>query len=171
MKLVRLRRERFDRSPWYGFAVLESEQLLVVHAVSDRYDLDGYHAFRRLDITSLDDTFERRDLIERALRLKQLRPERPPTPSAIDMRTLLEAVQAEYGLVTIYREAIHPDECEIGRIRISSDETYVLHWLDTEARWSVDDRPFRFRDVTRVDFGGEYERTLLAVARDREGAG
>jgi hypothetical protein len=59
-------------------------------------------------------------------------------------------------------------ECEMGRVRIATEDTYVLEWLDPDARWDIDDRPFKYADVTRIDFDGEYERTLLRVAEDRD---
>jgi hypothetical protein len=39
-----------DEPSWHGFIVVESKFLVVFHRVSDRYDLDGYCAFRREDI-------------------------------------------------------------------------------------------------------------------------
>jgi hypothetical protein len=51
---------------------------------------------------------------------------------------------------------------------MTSEDTYVLRWLDTTAHWENDDRPFYYRDVTRLVFGSEYEQTLIAVARSRE---
>ena len=170
-RLLRLRRDRFDDSPWYGYMVSESDELLVLQVVSDRYDLlDGYRVLRRSDVSSLEETFERADLIERALRLKGLRPSAPKVIALTSMRAMMEAIQCEYGLLTIQREEVTSDECEIGQVRISSEDTYVLRWLGPEARWEVDDRPFRYRDVTRLEFGGEYERTLLMVAKEREGS-
>jgi hypothetical protein len=52
---------------------------------------------------------------------------------------------------------------------MASEETYALRWLSTNAEWDNDDRLFRYRDVTRLEFGAAYEQTLLAVARSREG--
>lgn len=40
--------------------------------------------------------------------------------------------------------------------------------MSVNAEWENDDRPFRYRDVTRLEFGAEYEQTLLAVAQSRE---
>lgn len=164
--LVRLER-RFDAFPWYGFVVSESEHLIVLHFVSERYDLDGYRCIRRADVTLLEEDFPRSDLIHRAVRLKNLQAQAPAVEATAQMREMMQAVQRKHGLLTIHREAVHEGECEIGEIRISAEATYVLRWLDANACWDPDDRPFRYADVTRLDFGGEYERTLLMVADDR----
>ena len=81
----------------------------------------------------------------------------------------METAQALSGILVIGRELIHDDEVEVGTIRMNSDDTYVLRYMTTNAEWVIDDRPFRYRDVTRLEFGAEYEQTLLAVARSREG--
>jgi hypothetical protein len=167
-RLVRLQREHFDSSPWYGFIVSESDPLLVLQIVSDRYDLDGYCVVRRADVGAIDGDFERADFIRRALRLKGQQPTVPRVAAMTSMPAMMESIQREYGLLTIHRESVTQTECEIGQIRMSSEDTYVLHWLDPDARWDLDDRPFRYRDVTRIDFDREYERILLLVAKDRE---
>ncbi len=83
------------------------------------------------------------------------------------MRSLMQTAQLAFGVLVIEREAVTPGEVEVGTIRLNSDETYFLRWLDAKARWHNDDRPFRYRDITRLEFGSEYEQTLLAVAKSR----
>ena len=160
-----------DESSWHGFLVAESESLVVIHRVSDRYDLDGYCAFRREDIESMVESFEKLDLLQRALRLKEEEPVVPVRIDATSMRSLMESAQAAFGVLVIDREKVQPDEVEVGTIRMTSEDTYVLRWLSTNAEWDNDDRPFRYHDVTKLEFGTEYEQTLLAVARSRESDG
>jgi hypothetical protein len=50
---------------------------------------------------------------------------------------------------------------------MASENTYVLRSLSPDAEWENDDRPFRYQDITMIEFGGEYERTLLMVANAR----
>ncbi|MEK7323236.1 MAG: hypothetical protein AABZ84_09175 [Pseudomonadota bacterium] len=169
--MVEVFRDELDESPWFGFAVGGSDALFVMHKVSDRYDLDGYAVFRREDISSIEESFERRDLIHRALRIKKLSPSAPSSIDLSSMRSLMESAQAGYGVLVVSREWLDSDEVEVGRVRITSDDNYVLRWLSTNAEWNNDDRTFRYRDVTLVEFGAEYEQTLLQVALDRESEG
>ena len=83
----------------------------------------------------------------------------------------MESAQRAFGVLLIDREFVQPGEVEVGTIRMTSADTYVLRWLDPNAKWENDSRPFRYRDVTRLEFGSEYEQTLLAVARSRESDG
>ena len=170
LRLVELVR-RMDEPSWQGFLVTQSSELLVLHRVSDRYDLDGYCVFRAEDVVSVETEFPRCELIEHALRLK-LEEARPPAGiDASSMRKLMESAQRLFGVLLIEREFVQPGEAEVGTIRMTSTDTYVLRWLDPDAHWRNNNRSFRYRDVTRLEFGGEYEQTLLAVARSRESDG
>lgn len=166
LPLVELVRE-FDDVPWHGYVVAESASVVLLHRVSDRYDLDGYCAFARDDIASMSTSFERQDLIERALVWKRQAPRLPPGLDTSDMRELMASAQAAFGVLVIEREKVQPDEVEVGTVRMTSGDMYVLRWLTVDAEWENDDRPFRYRDVTKLEFGTEYEQTLLAVARSR----
>src|SRR5207247_5129858 len=112
MQLLSILRGAFDESPWYGYVVAESSELLAIHTVSDRYDLDGYRVFRQGDITERKESFNRRELIETALRLKGLAPHAPSTFELFGMRELIESVQGTYGAVIINQEALRSHEVE-----------------------------------------------------------
>lgn len=158
----------FDEEPWYGFLVAESEHLVLLHLISDRFELDGYCAFRQEDIESILESFDRLDLLQRALAIKGQQPSVPVDIDLSSMKRLMESAQAQFGVLVIDRELLPTDSVEVGTIRMTSGETYVLRWLSVNAEWEIDDRPFRYRDVTRLEFGAGYEQTLLAVARSRE---
>ncbi len=80
------------------------------------------------------------------------------------MRALLDSIEKRFSLFAVYRERLAPGGCEIGRIKLASDESYALKYISPEACWEDDDLHYKFSDVTRVLFDGEYERTLALVA-------
>lgn len=166
--LVSLLRDKFDASPWYGFVVGSSHDLVVFHRVSDAYALDGYVVFRKVDITAQADDFSKRPLVEDALHLKRQAPQDPGPLDLSSVRALMESAQRLFPALVIHRERIDAGECEVGTVRMASEDSYVLRRLTSAADWENDDRPFSFRDVTLVQFGGEYEETLALVARARE---
>jgi hypothetical protein len=166
--LVSLLRDEFDESPWYGFVVGSSDHLVALHLVNDAYALDGYLVVRQADITTQEESFAKRPLVEDALRLKGQAPRDPGPLDLSGVRALMESAQRLYPALVINRERIHPGECEVGTVRMASEDSYVLRWLNAAAAWENDDRPFLFRDVTMVQFGGEYEQTLALVAQARE---
>lgn len=166
--LVSVRRREFDEAPWYGFVVGDGTDLLAIQQVSDRFSLDGFRVFRRSDITEVSETFDKRSVIEVALRIKGQTALESLGLDLSSMRRAMESAQARHSVLVINREGVHPDEVEVGAIRMTSDETYVLRWLTPDASWENDDRPFRYRDVTMLEFGGEYESTLVLVAQARQ---
>jgi len=162
--LVTLTRLALDEQPWEGFLVGCSAELVVLHVVSDRYDLDGHRVFRRRDLAVVERTFDRRDLLLRALDLKG---ERPVVPDGLDLRTIPElivSVLEEEPVVVMEREEADPEVCEIGRPFPAGPGRYRLIALDPNARWWLDDRVYAYDDVTQVSFGGGYARTLAALA-------
>jgi hypothetical protein len=161
--LVEIKRN-IDNSLRRGFIVLEGKSLVVLHQVDSNFRLDGYCIIRRDDIASSSESFEKRRLVSLALHLKKQTPKPPAQVQLSSMRHAMETAQNEFGILVIHREKVSLGDVEIGSLRLSTDSTYVLRWLTPTAIWETDDRPFRYRDVTFLEFGMEYEQTLLAVA-------
>ena len=156
--------------PQWGFIVAEGRSHVVVQQIDASYNLDGYCGFRREDISLIEKKFKKKPLITAALRIKNQTPVKPAGLRLGSMRSLMESAQNVFGVLVIHREKAQPDDVEVGTVRITTDDTYVLRWLNTLAEWENDDRPFRYRDITLLEFGTDYDQTLLAVAKDRENA-
>jgi hypothetical protein len=157
----------YDEQPWQGYVVARSEAIVVIHQISDRLDLNGYAAFNQADIESVDEWFEERDLLERAMHARHLTPAVPPDLDVTSMKTLMESAQRYAGILVIERELVAPEQVEVGIVRLATDDTYVLRWMSEFAEWVNDDRAFRYADITRVEFGDGYSQTLLALAEGR----
>ena len=167
-RLVQVERlSSFDEHRWYGYVVSSTDSFLLLQVVSDRYDLDGYRCIRQADISSIAENFSRKDFVQRALRCKGLNWSLPRVRLVNDIREMMKRIESECELVTIHRELVCPDECEIGRVREIDRDTYTLDWITPNGEWEEDDRPFRYSDITRLDFADEYSRTLLMVYKDR----
>lgn len=81
------------------------------------------------------------------------------------MVAVLRSLEKVDKLAVITREAIAPDECDIGRIVSSTKSHYRIDAITPTATWEPDHRRFRIDDVTRIQFDGAYERTLATLAR------
>lgn len=164
--LVEIERAGFDVRDrgTQGYPLAKSDNLLMLSLFSDRLDLDGYEVLRLRDITSCKVEFARKAFYLKALEMKG---ESPKTPAGLDLtslRTLLSTVHHEFPLVVIHRERLAPGECEVGRLKMTSEEAFAIHCIDPSAQWADDREHYRYSDVTRVSFGGEYETTLALVA-------
>jgi hypothetical protein len=164
--LVEIARNDLDsgRLSIRGFVVAAGAEFLLLHRLSDRLDLDGYSAVRIRDITGLERDFPRKPFYIKALATKGIRPVVPEGIVLSDAHQLLSSVQERYPLIVIEQERLQPEECVIGRIKLTSENTYALRVISPSATWEVDDRTYRYSEVTRVGFDGEYERTLALVA-------
>jgi hypothetical protein len=65
--------------------------------------------------------------------------------------------------VTIHREKVDPDVCAIGRVVEVKDGRVSLLEINPDATWNAKPKDYQLRDITRVDFGGEYEEALQLV--------
>ena len=79
-------------------------------------------------------------------------------------QTIITGAAAVQTLVSLYTEVKWPDECYIGAPVDWEKKRVWLLELDGQARWERDMSAYRLKKITRIEFGGEYEKALLAVA-------
>lgn len=165
--LVRIGRHRLEDAAVFsiGYVVDVSGIAVLLNKVSDRIDLDGFEVLRLADVTSCARRFPESGFYRRALELKGIQPQLPVAPIDLStVRTAIRSINEHYPLVVIHREAIEPDECAIGRLALEGEASFTLRWMTPVAKWVADRRRYRYRDITRVEFGSEYENTLALVA-------
>lgn len=149
-----------------GFIVDFSDSLILLHNFCpDCFRLNGYTAIRTADVRNYRVFGERSAYPFKAIQHNKVKPEPTPEISLVTLPDLLTSVCNAYPLVTIHRELIFPDECFIGRLAAMTPKTFTLYLLNPEAKW-VGTMRFRFSDVTRVDFGGGYEASLMLCASE-----
>jgi len=167
---VRIERDDLDDAYSEGYVVDVSPKLVLLNQVSDRIHLDGFEVLRLADVSRVVTEWPARRFVERALELKGQAPKQPAGP--IDLAGMREAVMsanAAYPLIVIDREETWTGETSVGRIREEVPRGFNLHWITPAARWRWDGTPYQWKEVTRLEFGNEYEETLAMVA-DADGS-
>lgn len=164
--LVRIVRRDLPLPNIDGYVNKVGPALVLLQPVRDRIDLDGYDVIRVADITGVKAS-PRERYYTAALRLKGVHPAAPHPIDLSNMGSVLKMGMHHTPLLVIHREIAFPDECEIGRPRGVRANRYQLHWINPSAEFEVDDRVYKISDVTRVQFDGEYERTLALVSACR----
>ncbi|WP_329095000.1 hypothetical protein [Streptomyces sp. NBC_01439] len=149
-----------------GFVVGTSAAWTLMALCSD-VQLDGWAAVRTADVTKVGWRGGMDCLTVRALRRRGRWPARAPEPELAlnGLADLAEGASRAFGLVSLHVERDAPDSCWIGEVAAVRPKSLRLREIDTEARWHPRLSKFPFEDVTRVGFGGRYERTLLEFAR------
>lgn len=161
--LTRLWRENIEAGHFDGYVLDATPELLLLAVVNGAIRLDGFAVLRTADLTDVQVPTPYHDFQQRAL---ELRGESPTVPE-IDLTSFVSVIRSaasRFPLITVRCEVEHSDSCYIGRVLDLNDERLLLTYIDPNARWDLD-RPDRFliADITRIDFGGQYEDALYRV--------
>jgi hypothetical protein len=146
-----------------GYVLAIDQDWLLMAKTRDGGYPDGFTALRVVDVTKVrkDGSFEARFLRH----IDQWPPAGPSAPIDLsNSRTIITGAAALQTLVTLYTEQKWPDECYIGAPVDWEKKRVWLLEVDGQAHWKRDMSPYHLKKITRIDFGGDYERALLAVA-------
>jgi hypothetical protein len=124
---------------------------------------DGFQCFRLCDVRKLQVPHPYAAFAEEALKKRSERLPKKPRVSVTSIKELLVSANQSFPLVTIHREKVDPDVCEIGRVVQVTDGQVSLLEINPDASWDAEAKHYRLSDITRVDFGGEYEEALQLV--------
>ena len=150
----------------YGFVVGSAEWLLLHRLYSEMWVLNGYVAVRARDIDAAERS-ERGSFSGEVVRLKRLRPRRPPRISVSSTEELLRTAATAWPLVSIERENDDRGVAWIGRPVVLGPREAVLKLIDTTGRWMAGTMTVKLGSITRIDFGGEYESLLHQLSERR----
>ncbi|SBS30673.1 hypothetical protein MSP8887_02582 [Marinomonas spartinae] len=165
--VVRIFREDLDGPDnWTdGFVVDANEEMVLLQLVDDGVHLNGYQILFLEDISDFVHPAPFNDFQKRVLALREEEVEDPEV-DLDDLAVLLIDISEEYGLVTLHREEVEPDSCEIGRVVKADAVTYELEEIGSDARWFDDTFEYDLYDITRIEFGGAYEEALIMANDD-----
>ncbi|RDL43190.1 hypothetical protein DN730_15940 [Marinomonas piezotolerans] len=165
--VVRIFREDIDGPDnWTdGFVIAANEEMVLLQLVDDSVHLNGYQILFLEDISDFMHPAPFNDFQKRVLELRDEEVEDPEV-DLDDLAVLLVDISEEYGLVTLHREEVDPDGCEIGRVVRADATTFELEEIGSDARWFDETFEYDLYDITRIEFGGAYEDALLLANED-----
>lgn len=154
----------FEEGSVSGYVLDIGPRWFLLALVGDGIRFNGFQCFRRADVHALQVPHPYATFIEAALKKRGERLPRKPRVSVASIEQLLLSANRAFPLVTIHREKAHVDgPCEIGRIvRVTGGRVTILE-IKPDASWEDKAYQYRVREITRVDFGGEYEDALYLV--------
>jgi thiamine biosynthesis protein ThiS len=152
----------FEDSPIRGYVLGIGPKFFVLALVSDRIRFDGLECFRIRDMTRLvRDPYA--NFVEAALAKQGQRKTRDPGLKLTSVEDLLLSAGKKFPLVAIHREKIDPDVCWIGRILGVNRGVVELLEINPDASWDNSPSEYSVKEITRVNFGGDYEDALYLV--------
>jgi hypothetical protein len=160
-RLMRVRR-RFEPSPVRGYVVDVGPKWFLLCLVSDRLRFDGFECFRIADVKGLKHD-PHADFAEAALKLRDQRKPRKPKISLQGNEEMLRTAGQAFPLMAIHREKVEPDVCHIGKVVEVKAKRVRLLLIGPDAQWDEGPTDFSLREITRVNFGGDYEDALHVV--------
>lgn len=140
-----------------------SARLVALAVVSDDIHPNGFEIYRLADVAKVK-AAPYTAFITRALAARGEKLPRLGRVSLGSFRSVVADAAKRFALVTVYREHLYPDECLIGRPQRLTATSMSFLTIDPTAEWDLaHPDTIRWRDVTRVDFGGAYEEALALV--------
>jgi signal recognition particle subunit SEC65 len=150
-----------------GFIVGYSDNWILLHRLDwNAFVLDGYSLVRHADVENLRIFSRRENWPKRAVEKLRLLPKRIVKVSVENLADAIVDISKKFPLIHVERELKYPGECWIGYPFETKSQKLVLENLDHLATWTGH-YSIMLKDITRVDFGGGYERALALTAPSR----
>jgi hypothetical protein len=162
--LLEFDRRPLDPFPLTGFALAWNDDLTMIHVLnSDFFRLDGYAIFRNSDVKRWR-SVPKADFVARAVRLQRVRPSKPDAVAIDSMKEALGSAGTAFSLITIHRERLSRRVCHVGRFFRTNQRVMTIHAISPQAEWDKEES-YSLREITLLEFGGEYERLLQQMAK------
>jgi len=150
-----------------GYVVGFSDSLILVHCLDwNTFLLDGYTILRDIDIESKRFFTRPSYWQNRAIAKLELRPQGLPGLALEDWPSAIAGIADRFPLLHLESELTKPDTCYIGVPVKITEKLLILDNLDSSADWTGP-WSFKLNEITRLDFGGGYERALALTAPPR----
>jgi hypothetical protein len=153
----------FEQGSVNGYVIDIGPQFFLVALVSDGIRFNGFQCFRLSDVRRLQVPSKYAACAEAALKKRAERVSKNPHVVITSLPKLLLTANRAFPLVTIHRERVDPDVCQIGHVVDLRNGCVSMLEIGPDAVW--DDKPetYSLNEITRVDFGGDYEDALHLV--------
>lgn len=151
-----------------GFVVGFSDSLILLHRLDwNTFTLDGYTILRNKDVKR-QRAFNRSSYWpNKAIKKFKLRPKALPDFPLSNMTEAISGISKLFPIIHVECEIAYPDECQIGVPLEITKKFLVLDTLSFYSEWTG---PWSIKldQITRIDFGGGYERALAVTAPKRK---
>jgi hypothetical protein len=153
----------FEEGWVQGYVLDIGSRFFLMAIVDDGIWFNGFQCFRLSDVRGLEVPYEYAAFAEAALKKRGERLPKKPHVSMASLEDLLLSAGRAFGLVSIHREHVDPNWIDIGRVVGVAEGRVELLPIEPGAIWDDEPNVYRLNEITRVDFGGEYENALQLI--------
>ena len=158
---IELFADRYDVSA-YGYIVAFNTELIMIEKFDGNSRADGVLVLRRDDLSNLrwngNDLRNRERLVQQEGRIADLQ--------GMDIHSVeatLRSLNARFGNITVYMDALDKNNCFIGEIHGLDGETLILNEFGTFATWDRRKLMIEIDNITRIESEGTYEKNLMRI--------
>jgi hypothetical protein len=160
-KFVRFSR-KFEQGYVRGYVLDVGPKFCMVATLGHGIRFDGFGCFRITDLRDLK-ADPHAAFHAAALRKMGARAPKKPSVSVASTPELLLSANKCFPLVTIHRETVRPGSCWIGKIEHVDETSVSILEIAPGAKWDKKPTSYKLREITSIEFGGEYEEGLHLI--------
>lgn len=155
--------DAFEAGVEIGYVIDVGAELLLLLRISEEIRFNGFAVLRVRDITEVDAPYEHADFVEAALRRREECASSAPEVDLDSFEAVLRTAGKLFPVVTVHRDEVEPESCEIGKVvRVSSESVSLLE-IGPDADWARQPTQYAVSEITKLEFGGGYEEALVLV--------
>ena len=156
-----------ERGTVNGYVLDIGPKFFLIALVSDGVRPNGYQCYRLADIRKLQvpDKFAR--FHEAVLKKREIPFPKKPTVNVSNIENLLHTANKAFPLIRIHREKTNASACWIGRVVNLGGGRVTLLEIGPDASWDDELETYRLSEITRIDFGGDYENALQLIGGNK----
>ena len=163
--LVRVMREGLEDERVDGYIVGLGATYFAINVFDGFGRLDGVNCLRFEDVTESILPAPHHGFLERNLALQNAVRQTSFEVDMSSLQTILLTAGSLYPLIIVHLED-DDDVCFIGKFISVDDESLTIEYVSPDGEW-CEVSEYDLAEITRVDFGGEYEAALYRVAQSR----
>ncbi|GAC1687436.1 MAG: hypothetical protein PVS2B2_26290 [Candidatus Acidiferrum sp.] len=152
-----------ERGTVCGYVLDIGPQFFLIALVSDGIRFNGFQCYRLSDVRKLQVPDKYELFHEAVLKQRGERSPKKPRVNVSNISQLLLSAARAFPLVTIHREKANRSVCWIGRVVDVGKGFVTLLEIGPGAIWEDRLERYRLSEITRVDFGGDYEAALHLI--------
>lgn len=169
--LVEFNRKPLDKHALFGFMLACNDEFTLIQEFdTSLFRLDGFVVFQNDSVKNFRIYDEPGYFLSEVVEFERISPSSPPKISVHSWPEIIKSVSELFPLIVIEQEAIDRDICYIGKLLETRKNGFTLRDIDPNAEWEKK-RKYKFKDITKVKFGGRYETVLASVNQKREVSG
>jgi hypothetical protein len=152
-----------ERGTVNGYVLDVGPQFFFIALISDGIRPNGFQCYRLSDIRKLQVPDKYARFHEAVLKKRGMRFPKKPRVDVSSLAKLLLTANRAFPLITIHRENVDTHACWIGRVVEVRRGRVTLLEIGPGAAWDNQLETYKLSEITRVDFGGDYENALYSI--------